>query len=252
MNEVSSDDVLEVLLGREDAASVMLFLDLLKSSPELLHWLEMEFPNPKVQKRLRNYLSGKALPPDIPMGMSFLAWLSHSDLSKNKLVEKLRENFKDVDVHIYGGLSYEELVSAIHGCQKKGASLEAYLMVLLWKGFDRTLPSAKLCLSSAYYLQKAIVHRDSRHLEDLLKAVNAYEDTLNRPEEKMWWKLVLLFYVLDNPKPAYTTREFVAYLKENGINVDKGSILDFSREYGIRKVVAPGRPPKGNTAVSKK
>jgi len=57
-----------------------------------------------------------------------------------------------------------------------------------------------------------------------------------------WWKLSVLHYMRNHPKPRYCTRDFSRHLAAQKISVDSKDIRRFCQKHGIVRDTRPGRP----------
>jgi hypothetical protein len=62
-----------------------------------------------------------------------------------------------------------------------------------------------------------------------------------------WWKLQLVSYVLQNPRPSYRTRELHAHLVALGLKVTPKDIRRFCARHSISRDVRAGRPTGAKT-----
>jgi len=62
-----------------------------------------------------------------------------------------------------------------------------------------------------------------------------------------WWKILLLEYMLQNPKPAYRTGEFTDLLTANGLRIDPREVRAFCIQNTIARDSTPGRPKTTKT-----
>ncbi|MEO6874910.1 MAG: hypothetical protein ABI222_08815 [Opitutaceae bacterium] len=237
----------------DDNAAVSAFLEALKHSRYLRHWLWLHFAGSEsVRERLAEYLKGAEKPRC--SGKKLLAQLASEDTSsassRAPLIHFQREGFVG---RPYGGLSRLEVWQLIRFYQAGRIDLGAFLTVYGWQ-FPESVPSGMLRLkrASAAFFKEAVQGNRPEMFRHALKAFYFLEGKkfgeIGRVDfgYANWWKLSALDYLLRHPKRSYRTGELRRHLLAQRLNVDAKDIRAFCKKHGIQRDVRPGRPNKVN------
>ncbi|AWI09643.1 hypothetical protein M2447_002195 [Ereboglobus sp. PH5-10] len=256
-NPTSLDDALFATIANgSDAACVTLFIQLLRESPNLRHWLFSAFLNPDTRSRLSRHLSGKTHPPrHSAHGRHLLSWLANTDKALARDAVLLSQNHTTSAP--YGGLTHAQVINLIRRYQAGGTKasggieLSAFLLAHAWR---RALPDlsnrAALLLISGRFFQAAFSGHCA-NLELVQNLVKAAEFFRGQPRGSItrahfgytnWWKLSVLHYMLNNPKPRYCIRDFRRHLRTQKIIVETKDVRRFCKKHGILRNSRPGRP----------
>jgi hypothetical protein len=247
MPDSLANDLFSLLAESRENASARLFVRLLKHSPELRHWLNSAFLETRTRARLDACLAGAAKPPED--ARNFLAWLAHSDEPRieeqTRLKSKLTRKKSVAVAGTYGGLSRARVVQLIRKHQAGGIHLAPFLLIHAWRN---NLPDAVLLLASARYCERALARSSPGLVRQLGKAAEFYREkppgSINRAHYGLtiWWRLSVLHYLLNHPKPAYRTGELKRHLASLGITVEPNDIRRFCKKHSIARNSRPGRP----------
>jgi len=130
--------------------------------------------------------------------------------------------------------------------------LGAFLLVHAWRcrardSDDVPIPVAR---ASVAFLADALVGRRSDLLKRLVKVVGYFDRHEVGKIDRIcyghaqWWKLCVLLYLLNHPKPSYRTSELCAYLNAQRLRIDPRDIRAFCAKHSIARDSHPGRPKK--------
>lgn len=255
-----TDDLFSLLAESRESASARLFVRLLKHSPELHHWLKTAFLDTRTRERLDVYLAGSIKPPENTR--NFLSWLAHSDEllieeqailkstldgGRGRIGARSRAKFgKRAGTGIYGGLTRAQVAQLIRKHQAGNIHLAPFLLTHAWR--CASLPDAVLLLASARYCERALARDRPNLARQLGKAAEFYRKkppgSISRSHYglSVWWRLSILHYLLNHPKPSYRTGELKQHLASQGIAVDPNDIRRFCQKNGIARDTKPGRP----------
>lgn len=246
--ELLAERVTELLSEDDRAASTALFIELCRHSASLRTWLCTEFVQSADTRRAFVRLVNEQAP--IEDSSRLLAELSGESKAYQKKKALLRNAVADkVSEKDYGGLDRREIERLIGYYQAGRSDLGAFLLAHAWRrqaqqGGD----SARVLRASSLYfeevlgrgrpeqlraLSKAIRFFDSRQVGQIGRADYGYHD---------WWKICLLLYLLNHPKPCYRTGEFRKHLSEHRLTVGAKDIRAFCKKHGIRRDERAGRP----------
>ncbi|MDF9828529.1 hypothetical protein M2447_002653 [Ereboglobus sp. PH5-10] len=250
------DDLFATIANGNDAACVTLFIQLLRESPNLRHWLFSAFLNPDTRSRLSRHLSGKAHPPrHSTQGRHLLAWFANTDIALASDASLLSQ--KHTASKPYGGLTRAEVVELIRRYQAGGANtsggieLAPFLLVHAWRrATPDMLQRASLLLMSGHFFQASFSEcsKTPNLIRHLAKAADFFHGqprgTITRAHYGYanWWKLSVLHYMLNHPKACYCTRDFTKHLSVQKITVATKDIRRFCKKHGIVQNPRPGRP----------
>jgi hypothetical protein len=245
MSDSLADDLFSLLAEFRENASARLFLRLLKHAPELRYWLDTAFLDTRVRARLDACLAGREKPPANTRNL--LSWLAYSEKPHIEEQARLRKTHVGgkTDALIYGGLTRAEVVRLIRKHQAGSIHLAPFLLVHAWRS---NLPDAILLLASACYCERALARDRPDLVRQLGKAAEFYHKkppgSISRAHYGLsaWWRLSVLHYLLNHPKPAYRTGELKRHLASLGITVEPNDIRRFCKKNGIARDTRPGRP----------
>ncbi|MDF9832331.1 hypothetical protein M2103_000541 [Ereboglobus sp. PH5-5] len=247
-----SDELFALLGDTHETAAVTLFLQLLRESPMLRNWLGTAFLEPHTRSRLAAYLRGEEH--HASRGNHLLAWLAHASDARESFTAALARDHKSASVSTYGGLTRAQVVRLIRRYQSGGANginLLPFLLIHAWRQVpNNARPNAALLLMGGMVLRELFADKPSslqliRHLE---KAIEFFHGQPRGAITRMhfgyvnWWKLSVLHYMLNNPKPRYCTRDFAKHLLAQKISVDPKDLRRFCQKHGIVRDTRPGRP----------
>lgn len=243
-------DVFFLLQEKEGNAAVGAFLDLCRRSPELRDWLWTEFAgSATVRKKLAEHLDK---PPAAPTtGLALLAELAGESRPLQKVTARLRRQLPLRENRLFGGLTWSEVEKLIRHYHAGSIDVSAFMLARAWREACKAgeVPIHFRCAGTAL-LDDAISGRDKRLLQHLAKAVEFLDQSDSAHERRLmlghtnWWKLCVLFYLLNHPKPRYQTRELRAHLAGKGIRIDTALIRRFCLEHAIARDTRAGRPRK--------
>lgn len=247
-----SDELFALLGDTHETATATLFLQLLRESPGLRNWLGTAFLEPRTRSRLTAYLRGEEH--HASRGHYLLAWFAHASDARESFTVALARDHKPASVSSYGGLTRAQVVRLVRRYQSGGAdgiNLLPFMLIHAWRQSpDRARPSAALLLMGGMVLQELFSGKPTslqlmRHLE---KAVEFFHGQSRGAITRMhfgyvnWWKLSVLHYMLNHPKPRYCTRDFSRHLATLKISVDTKELRRFCQKHGIVRDTRPGRP----------
>ena len=153
---------------------------------------------------------------------------------------------------IYGGLAHRQVVSLIRIYQAGTIDPVAFMLALAWWRTKRLSPA--LLNATAAYIQNEFGKDEPRLIYEFYRAIALLSGhspgSINRAliGHVNWWKVQILEYMLQNPKPAYQIREFVRLLKPDSPNIVPKDVRAFCKKHNIARDSRPGRPTKKGTA----
>lgn len=243
-------DVFSILREKEGDAAVTAFLDLCRRSPELRDWLWTEFAGSKtVREKLAVLLDGPSSTPTA--GTALLAELAGESLPLRKVTDRLRRQWPLKENRLFGGLTWNEVEKLVRHYHAGSIDVSAFMLARAWREASKAggVP-VHMRQAGTALLDDAISGRDKRLLQHLAKAVDFLDQSDSAHERRLllghtnWWKLCVLFYMLNHPKPRYQTRELRAHLVGKGIRIDTALIRRFCLEHSIARDTRAGRPKK--------
>ena len=247
-----SDELFALLGDTHETAAVMLFLQLLRESPSLRNWLGTAFLEPRTRSRLAAYLRGEKHHAD--RGSHLLAWFAHTSDARESFTATLARDYAPTSVLSYGGLTRAQVVRLVRRYQSGGANginLLPFMLAHAWRqSSNAARPSAALLLMGGMVLRELFSGKPSSlaFMRHFAKAVEFFHDqprgSITRAHFGYvnWWKLSVLHYMLNHPKPRYCTRDFSHYLAAQKICVDPKDLRRFCQMHGILRDTRPGRP----------
>jgi hypothetical protein len=152
----------------------------------------------------------------------------------------------------FGGLSEARILALIKRYQGGGMDVMTFLLVRLWTRLaasGRTgVPAGFLDAITAHWTALAS-DPSGRLVSDFQRAVRFFRERSDHVISEAdfgyanSWKIHVLLYILDYPKPRYQVGELHANLPVKYRHVDRRSIRQFCRENGIRRDQRPGERP---------
>ncbi|OAM91859.1 hypothetical protein OH491_07345 [Termitidicoccus mucosus] len=250
-----ADAILSLSADSNDSACVALFMQLLRESPGLRRWLATAFLEPRTRSRLARYLRDKERPPrHASQRRHLLAWLAHSSHAFETDIARLAHARMPVSAAPYGGLTRGQVAGLIRRCQSGGegdVALASFLLARAWRQAPADAPpNASLLVMSSLFLQ-AVFAGDApsvpliRHLTKAMEFFHGHpRGSITRTHygHASWWKLSVLHYMLNHPRPRYCTRDFIKHLDAQKITVDAKDLRRFCKKHHIARDTRPGRP----------
>ena len=226
-----------------DAVELRLFVDLCRSSRRLRVWLFGRFASePKTRAAFRAVLAGR-IPADFKDG----PW---SPGPMRKVASK--PAFSEAGTGRHGGLSEAKIVALIKRFQAGRMDVTAFLFVRLWLRFlgqgEDAIPVALWRPTLAFW---AAIIRDPRRriVRHLAKALRFFRERTDRSIGEAdfsfaaSWKIHVLLYIWDYPKPCYRVGELRDNLPVKYRELDRKDIREFCTKYGIRRDSRAGEQP---------
>jgi hypothetical protein len=237
--------VLELLAENPDDAAVALFTRLCRQSPKLRAWLWGAFArSPKTRGEFARILEQKGVKAD----NLTLAHVAGEDHARELEYARLRGNWLTAStLRPYGGLSRPEVVGWIRRYQSGSLHPATFQLVLAWRRTRGTEPAdAALVCASAAFLAEAL-GRNNRGLLRQLVRIDRFFSAREKLGRAAYghmhrWKVQVLIYVLNHPKPRYRTSELTAHLATKKIQVSGKLIRRFCASHHIARDTRPGRP----------
>jgi len=223
----------------DESASVSILLHLCRHSPELRHWLWEDFGrSAKVRALFGLHVKSRCNPP-----VASFAELTEDGEPLRKEQDRLKRQFSP---GIYGGLTWNQVVTALGQHQAGKIDLGAYLLAQEWQNAKKLTPL--LMLAGTDLLCRVLPTGRRRMLKHTERALALLKRSSSKAHRRAaigyadWWKIQLLLYVLRNPKPAYRTRELRAHLADLGLDISSKYLRRFCGHLGLRRDVRAGRP----------
>ena len=152
----------------------------------------------------------------------------------------------------HGGLSEARILALIKRYQGGGMDTMTFLLVRLWTRLaasGRTdVPAAFIDAITGHWAAVASDH-SGRLARDFLRVVRFFRERSDRAIAEAdfghanSWKIHVLLYILDYPKPRYQVGELHGNLPLKYQHVDRRAIRQFCKEHGIRRDQKPGERP---------
>jgi hypothetical protein len=152
----------------------------------------------------------------------------------------------------HGGLSEMEILALIKGYQAGSLDVLAFVLVRLWRRFlgsgRKEVPFALQAATARYWAALASdrTGRMARHLADVLQFFRERSGRAIGEADfghACTWKIHLLVYLLDHPRPRYKLGELHESLPAKYRHVDRRELRDFCQCHGICRDKRAGRPP---------
>jgi hypothetical protein len=144
-----------------------------------------------------------------------------------------------------------EILALIKGYQAGSLDVMAFVLVRLWRRFAssgrRELPFALQAATARYWAALA-GDRSGRMGRDLAGVLQFFQERSGRVigeadfGHASTWKIHLLVYLLDHPRPRYKLGELHDSLPAKYRHVDRRELRDFCQRHGIRRDPRSGRP----------
>jgi len=151
----------------------------------------------------------------------------------------------------HGGLSEMEILALIKGYQAGSLDVMAFVLVRLWRRFvgpGRQEAPVALQTATARYWDALASDRSGKIARDLAGVLHFFRERAGRRigeadfGHASSWKIHLLVYLLDHPRPRYKLGELHDGLPAKYRQVDRRELRDFCRRHGIRRDPRAGRP----------
>lgn len=231
----------------DESATAALFVQLCRQSATLRQWLWEDFArDPAVRRRF-----GLLLRETKPVAVERVAQLTADVAPREEELRQLRAKFSD---RIYGGLSWREVEALVGQFRAGRADLAAYLLALQWRRAGVSASeSPHLMRCAAAFLDPALRTGDRHRLNQLRTAVALVAASISPRKRRTaigyseWWKLQLVTYLLQNPRPSYRTRQLHAHLVDLGLKVSAKDVRRFCARHGIARDMRAGRPTGAKT-----
>lgn len=228
----------------DDAAELLLFIDLCRRSLRLRAWLFGRFAaEPSTQAGFRAFLNDPAGPePDRPLWPRVLA----------DAVRPCPQR-PAPGTGPYGGLTELELLALIKGYQAGLQDVSTFALVRFWRRFAAAkvddVPLA-LQLATATHFGRLANDDSGRLARELQEVLRFFRHRSNQAlgaadfGHADSWKIQLLLHLLDHPRPAYKVSALRSALSPTHVGVASREIRRFCQRHGIRRDERPGRPPE--------
>jgi hypothetical protein len=214
----------------DESAAAALLTQLCRESPELRHWLWADFGR---HARVRKKFAGIVKKPASPAVASF------ADLAGAKgPLRKERTLGKRSSTRLYGGLTWNEVMSLIHRHQAGGVDLGTFLLVQAWQEAGKASPL--LMWAGMEFLHLALLSGHQELIRHLWRSLVILQRSESKAKRRAalgytdWWKLHVLFYILKHPKTSYGTPELLAHLTALGLRTPAQNLRRFCTRHGIR------------------
>ena len=153
---------------------------------------------------------------------------------------------------LHGGLSEAQILALIKHYQGGGMDVMTFLLVRLWTRLEASgrtdIPAGFLDAITTHWT--AVASDPSERLaRDFLSAIRFFCERSDRVINEAdfghanSWKIHVLLFILEHPKPRYQVGELHAKLPVKYRHVDRRSIRQFCKEHGIRRDQRPGERP---------
>lgn len=252
MTDNLSAEVTRILHGDEDSAAIALFIQILRRSPLLCDWLWREFSqSEKTRARAAEFVANGNAP--VPEGPKLLAWLAGAQDAYLEERARLRKEFASrITAYVYGGLSRAGVEALIRRYQAGNRDFDAFFLLYAWRRHLAEEPGYELRLLRANHVfLSALAGANGQSLGRRLLRAQAYfanreSAVLQRADYGFadWWKISVLLYMLNHPKPRYRTGEFCRHLATQRLVVDPKDVRMFCKSHGIARDSRVGRPRK--------
>ena len=244
-NDAISRAIFDLLAEDGESAAVALLAWLNRQTPALRVWLWDEFArSPKTRAEFRRLVeshNGKA-------DSLALAHTSGEDRARTLEAARLARGWRaEADGRPYGGLSRPEVERWIRRYQAGAVHPGAFLLAHAWRKTAEGQPvSPALLRASGAFLTEALVRGRTELLTQLVRGTD-FLKTKSAVGRGIYghthrWKVSVLLYILNHPKPAYRVRELRTHLTGQRIKVNGKVIRRVCAEHGIARDKRAGRP----------
>lgn len=250
--ELLSEKITQILHSDEESAAAAIFFRLLRRSAVLRDWLWEEFGQSEPTRvRFADYLDGKLAAP-LPEGPKLLAWLAGEQAYLVERERLKREFAGQFTANVYGGLTREAVEVLIRRYQAGNRDYGAFFLLYAWRKHlaRHTRYEMRLLRANQVFFAGLAGQRGKELGKQLLRA-QAYFSNRDAPVLQRadygfsdWWKISLLLYLLNHPKPRYRTGEFCRHLAAQRLTIDPKDVRVFCREHGIARDTRAGRPQR--------
>jgi hypothetical protein len=223
----------------DESAAAALLTQLCRESAELRHWLWEDFGrSAQVRKRFAAMVKDSASPP--------VGGFSELTGDNGPLREEERRLRGQFPARIYGGLTWNEVVTLIRHHQAGGVDLGAFLLARDWHKAGKATPL--LMWAGIEFLDLAISSGHRRLLKHLYRALVLLKRHESKAQRRSalgytdWWKLHVLFFILRHPRASYRIRELLARLSALNLRPAAQDLRRFCARNGIRRDMRAGRP----------
>jgi hypothetical protein len=244
-------DIFALLADDDESAAVAVFIELLRFSPALRNWLWTEFAQSAgTRDRLSEWLKANGAPP--ANGGKLLASFASEQNGFERERRRLKESLPaTIATRRYGGLTRSAIEQILRSYQAGGNEMGAYLLAASWKRAKAPEFDPRLLRASRRFLADACGSSRPELLKGLARAIRLVSGRPGATSSKTaygftnWWRLCLLLYILNHPKPRYRIRDLCAYLASQHLAVGATSVREFCRKHGIARDRRAGRPGRG-------
>lgn len=232
--------LLHELRLHDDASEVRLFIDLCRTSLRVRTWLFSRFARePKTQTAFRAFLRDPARPAN--------------ELWSAALTREVLSAPERNDDGPFGGLSESAIWRLIQQLQAGRIDIMAFILVRMWRqlAVENRAPPAALWRATLEHWHGIASAPDDRAARDVARAVAFFADkSPDAPVSDESWKVHVLLYILDHPRPRYRVGELFDNLpakfrrtRANGNSfVERRELRKFCEQNGIRRDQRAGRP----------
>lgn len=247
-------EIFALLADDDESAAVAVFIELLRFSPALRNWLWTEFAQSAgTRDRLSEWLKANhTLPTN---GGKLLASFASEQNGFERERLRLKESLPaTIAARRYGGLTRSAIEQIIRSCQAGGNEMGAYLLAASWKRAKAPESDPRLLRASRRFLAEVCGDNRPELLKGLARAIRLVGIRPGATSSKTaygftnWWRLCLLLYILNHPKPRYRIRDLCAYLASQHLAVSATNVRGFCRKHGIARDRRAGRPGRGQRA----
>jgi signal transduction histidine kinase len=227
------DSLLLRLSASDETASLALLAQLCRQCPPLRRWLWSDFGHDAAVRR-----TFARLVEDDPAAPLPERSIDLSDDGRSWREEQRRLR-AELPTRPYGGLSRAEVETLIRRFQAGSVDLGTFLLAHDWSAPRAASPA--LMWAGVAFLDALLPARDWRVHGQLAKAFTFLRrfgrETKRRAAFSYadWWKVRVLFYVLQHPRPSYRTRELRAHLATLGVEVSTKDMRWFCARHGLRR-----------------
>jgi hypothetical protein len=233
-------------LERRGVAFVHWLADTCREWPELRQWLCEDFVrDADLRSRFGEIVDG---PPDTAAGGCGLADLAKEASAWRQEKARLLQTTVADTPRLYGGRTWQEMEQIVYRYEGGVTDLGVHVLTRYWRKMGaRAKFAPELQRAGVELLDGVIRFGESHLLTTLSRALK-----LLRPRSRLelrsllghadWWKLQACIYILQNPRPAYRTRDVRAHLAKQGIAISSLDFRRFTKRHGIRRDERAGRP----------